>query len=94
MLTVGVDNCRYSDKSNKRSTGAGGDNQTNDGCIAFRCAGSALSKKGETITNMLPLRLTSHSLIMGRGDLSVSVHHVTPPHCSEANFQVCPSLHI
>lgn len=30
--------------------------------------GSALSKKGRTITNMLSLRLTSHGLIMGEED--------------------------
>ena len=47
--------------------------------------GSALSKKGETITNMPPRRLTSHGLIMvGSGGLSAFRPPVfTPLRCIE-----------
>lgn len=49
---------------------------------ALDTGGSTLSKKGETITNMHSLRLTSHRLLIRERGLCVFVYHLHPIHCT------------
>lgn len=73
------------EESNSHTSGA----SPNGPGSGWTAGGSALSKKGETITKMPSLRWTTCGLITKNGGLSLFMHHLTLRRCFEGGGECC-----